>query len=220
MLRLALAQQLALCDYDDGHDGLFSTLAMVGEDARYLDEAQTRSAYDAMLSVVLEGRSRRMIGVVDAIVRQHGNSAVDLITAELGWHLGLDVVAALAISAAYDNHATIEDGDGESVFTVSAWQPLPRSRVRLAPGVDWDSRGVLLHLPETLAVASVGRPLSQVVSHPVLDRHALTIAGCGPNDGRTLLMVGADETPIDVEALIAMRPGERVEPIELDDEKE
>lgn len=223
MLRLDLSRQQELRDNADADgwtededaspNGIFSILSLLGEAARYMDEEEAREAYDEALSAVIEGQHDPATGAVDAIVRSHGMPILDRITAEIGWHAGIDVVAALAIAIVLDNDAAIVDPDQEIVLMVGAWTPSdlpsPLNAAWLAPGVRWEAHGVTLSMAETLATACIGRPLRTLVSHPVLDRHALTVTGvCPATGGRILIEVDSDRTPLTADALIAMRGDE------------
>lgn len=222
MLRLDPAQQQELRDNADADGwlededanshGVFSTLSLLGESARYMDDAETREAYDDAISAIVEGQNQRVIESIDNIVRNHGLPILDRITAEIGWHAGIDVVAALAIAIVLDKDAAIIDPDDELILMVSAWTPShapsPLNAAWLAPAVRWDTHGVTLAMAETLATACIGRPLRTLVSHPVLDRHALTVTGVSQaTGGRIMVEVDNDRTPLEAEELFAMRSG-------------
>lgn len=66
---------------------------------------------------------------------------------------------------------------------------LPREDSADIAGIRIDS-----NMSETIAQSVVGRPLSQVVSHPWLDLHDMTIINCESGDGSThILVAGAME---------------------------
>lgn len=208
MLELEMAQQAELQEIEYSP---FSPLSLFGEDARYMGDEEMGQAYGKAINDIVEGRNPAMFKAVDKIVRDHHLPIIDQITAEIGYHIGIDVVAALALAVILDKHSEIQNADQDLVFLISAWEPSdvlnPVNCTWLAPKIRWTPRGVIIALPETLATASIGRPLSQIVSHPVLDRHPLTITGVSMESySRIILEVDADRKPISAEALIAMRP--------------
>jgi len=218
MLRLAPDQQRELRETADSHaddaeqeaGACFSTLAMLGENARYMGEAETSEAYDQEITDLLEGNAQSLLAATDVILREHGMAIVDRITAEIAQHIGIDVGAALALAITLDSHAVIEDQDRALMLVLSAWTPsdapMPLNAAWLAPSVQWQPGKVVVELPQTLALAAVGKPLRDTLTHPVLDRHPLTVTGVGTANGdRMTLEVDADVTPLETEALIAMR---------------
>jgi len=64
------------------------------------------------------------------------------------------------------NHISIDDDE-----------PIMLLSIRIGDGVEWTGEGVILknELPETILGQAVGRPLRTIVSHPVVDRHDLSI---------------------------------------------
>lgn len=111
---------------------------------------------------------------------------IDRITAELLVHKGLDPAAVCVVAAHTLSLTQIVDKLGEPgcvlhVFidaqdTSSSSECL--TSVVIGDGVIWNSRGTLATtLPETIGISAIGRPLRDVVSHPVLDLHDITITG-------------------------------------------
>ena len=83
--------------------------------------------------------------------------------------------------------------------------------ITLSEDVVWKSSGsVFVHgFPDSLAFAALGRSLSTVVSHPVLDRHALNVIGATPGSpmASTKLTVELRTRMLTPDDLYAMSPG-------------
>lgn len=109
---------------------------------------------------------------------------IDMITAELLVHLGIDPLTVAWLSAACDGfHIHDEDGFDTIIDTDAVIRPHESAQqcstnTTLSETVWWKAGGIMLvsDLPASALTNAVGRPLREVVSHPVLDRHDLRIS--------------------------------------------
>ena len=211
MIRLAIDQQVDLMD----RDGLepFSRLWLLGEDGRYMSDNRLTDAYDDALSAMIEGYDDTRRNEVAEVAQQRSYSLLDRITAELAADACCDPLTAVALAVALDADAIIEDAATDDlVLMVDAWNPADsdgtQTAVWVAPGILWYARGSLVApLPEIALAAAVGRKLAEVISHPVLDRYALTIMGVTEDSaGRAVFETDAIRTPLGIEKLTAIRP--------------
>ena len=210
MNRLAIDQQVDLME--QGMLEPFSRLWLLGEDGRYFTQDGLSNAYDDAMSAIIEGHDDGHRAKILEVARQRTYPLIDRITAELAVEACCDPLTAMALAIALDRDAIIEDAaTDELVMSIDAWTPSDdgsQTVVWVSPGVLWHARGELLvALPETAMAASVGRRLRDVVGHPVLDRHPLTITGVTEDEtGRALLVTDAVRTAIGLDELAAMRP--------------
>jgi len=103
---------------------------------------------------------------------------IDETTAALMASAGVDPLVLTWISVIASYWATL-GGGGRYLFTVGtrAVGPEAETMTTVAAGVQWHASGSVLieSLPETILATLVGRPLSTIVSHPLLDERGLTI---------------------------------------------
>lgn len=127
---------------------------------------------------------------------------------------GINVTAALLLAIACDlahpgqRHAIelwgpVGDGHPGVAFSLSArrWTDGPRTlsvdNLVLSNDVTWTANGVMVTgLPETFAASITGRPLNDLVSHPVLDRFPLTA-------GRVTEVTPAERQHVEIDGPIA-----------------
>ncbi len=154
------------------------------------EEMNEHDLDDAMLELTHEA----LVGSQPAVTRHvHDHmvqSRMDAATADILLHHGIDPVAALVLD---DMFAGEEDGlcimradeDGSRIMHLVAERRGSWWSVPLDPASDetnmprWHSDGgiVLEAMPDVLAAAAIGRPVSEIISHPALDRHALVVSG-------------------------------------------
>lgn len=109
---------------------------------------------------------------------------IDMITAELLAHLGVDPLTVAWLSAASRCISVQDDDDMDTVIDIdSDLRPHEcatqcSTTTTLGATTWWKAGGVLLvkDLPGTVVANAVGRPLREILSHPVLDRHDLVVA--------------------------------------------
>jgi hypothetical protein len=178
------------------------------------EEMNEHDVDDAMLELAHEA----LVGSQPAVTRHvHDHmvqSRMDAATADVLLHHGIDPVAALVLD---DMFAGEEDGlcimradeDGSGIMHLVAERRGSSWRLPLAPDSDdgetptWHSDGgiVLGAMPDVLAAAAIGRPVSEIVSHPALDRHALIVSGV--DQGSEVSILRFDRQPtLDKRALI------------------
>lgn len=118
------------------------------------------------------------------------DTAFDVVSQALLEDMGVSPAWLLLLSALLGGDAlVVTDGGarGQILLRQSAVDPEPimEATIQLEGDVSWNGEGVVLRrpLPETVRQAIVGERLSDVVSHPVLDRFDLTVRevrGTGP----------------------------------------
>lgn len=108
---------------------------------------------------------------------------LDAVTAELLLHMDIDPLM-VAWMARVCQAFTVQDDDTMDSFLQMDGYTAPTDSLCdtlvLLDDVCWMATGTLIvpGLPDSTVIAAVGRPLRDVVSHPVLDRHPLTIRDC------------------------------------------
>jgi len=124
---------------------------------------------------------RAMMGD-SSLGRTDRTSDVDAVLASLVAHLGVDpLVAAWLARCSTGDVLDIQRPDGTtaplSVQVHRTFAAVGATMFHFAPHCTWHSGG-MVHasaLPDTLLVCSTGLPLREIVSHPALDGHALTV---------------------------------------------
>lgn len=121
---------------------------------------------------------------LDRYVRQERDDLttdIDPLTAELLAHLGVDPLAVAWLSAVCCGIIVHDDAIMSQVCEIDGQMrpdmPLCDTSVTIGEDSWWKSKGTLMVFPgpHSALTASVGRKLSALVSHPVLDRHDLVI---------------------------------------------
>lgn len=192
-----------------------------GEDVLRLHEIATRldkgpydindaGGYGAHLDAVLSGRDDRCREAIAGVIRRTSHSVVDLTSARLMLHAGIDPATACALALMVDGPVTITRTWAPQVIVKApeeACDPDCVVAMSLAHDISWNSDiGIRIgDLPIALAAAAHGRRLKDYVSHPVLDDHPLVLGGTDERFGRTWIRVTGME-PIDAETLLGMRP--------------
>jgi len=103
-------------------------------------------------------------------------------SAEMIAHVGIDPLSLSVMGRILDEGFCVRPAGTEEDDPATVWIPQHgRSAdgfVRLSPDVVWqfDGRVTVDGLPETIAIALKGRPLSDAVSHPLLDPKGHVIA--------------------------------------------
>jgi len=207
--RTALEALIERSHHDDRLDLLVLADDMGVEpgDASFLEDASE------MLSEMLEGSDDRFRSRIEEMLGLRHTLTMDRITAEIVAHGCCDPATACAMAYWIEDDVTIQDGatDEMAVYVDCSEPPdgrNPLGRVWVAEGVSWETGGslVLSHLPSTTLVAAVGRPLRDVVTHPVLDRYDLEITGIEDTGLHQVLTTNADRTPLDIAQIMAIRP--------------
>lgn len=214
MIRLTPGSLTDLIAVSDEHDDPFGLLAIgdgMGAGIGTPNEAEYLEDAEQALSDIIEGHDDRFRTVI-AKHLDRPERLLDRITAELAAAAGCDPATACAIARILDGDANIQNSaDDKIVLYVDEAHPSSSehclTRVWVSEDVLWDAVGrLLVTMPETTLSAAIGRKLRDVVSHPVLDRHDLTVTGAD-NIGLTrFLLVDSDRTPLNREELLAMRP--------------
>lgn len=209
MIRLSIDQQIELMD----RDGLkpFSRLWLLGEYGRYLDADRLSNAYEDALSAIIEGSDEGMRSEILQAALERA-PLIDRVTAELAAATLCDPLTAFALAMQLGQPAFIDDSaTDEEVMKVDdrvgSDNDGTMTAVWVAPGITWYASGAIVApMPDTALIAAVGRPLSEVISHCVLDRFDLTVTGVSQDvEGRPVLETNADRTPISIEQLAAIR---------------
>lgn len=135
---------------------------------------------------------------------------LDVIGAETFAHTGIDPLVATWI-ACHVGAFHLKDEDDEMVAYVSgdnADQSVGTTRVRIAERAMW-ARCELWSddiLPEVVQAAAMGRHLSEVASHPVLDRHPLRVIRMIVDVRMTIIITDHQPVAASVEQLVACAP--------------
>lgn len=177
LVRMALSSQGDPLGFRDFHPAYAEDEEMTEHD---LEDAMLELAHEALVDSQ---------PAVTRRVRDHMSQCrMDAATADILLHHGIDPVAALVLDGMF---AGQEDGlcimradeDGSGIMHLVAerrgsWWSVPLDAASEdAETPRWHSDGgiVLDAMPDVLAAAAVGRPLSEIVSHPALDRHTLIV---------------------------------------------
>lgn len=106
---------------------------------------------------------------------------LDVIGARLMAHVGIDPLVLTWISNVTRSHCTLFDRADNHAAEVGtqAIGGESETSVGLDGSTVWDCTGCILvrSLPETVMASAAGRPLVDILSHPVLDPLALTMTG-------------------------------------------
>lgn len=213
MIRLSPFQLADLIERSAHFDDPFGLRVLAEDMGLEFDEPEyIEDAQDA-LSVILEGQDASHRGAIARLLQHRPTMLLDRVTAELCAAACCDPAAACAIAIVMDERISIEDAaTGERVLFLDDSDP-PDSpscltQVWVAPGIQWDTVGTLrLVLPDLTFSAAIGRPLKDVVTHPVLDRHPLVITGIGHSmEHKPHFQTDADRTPLTIGELLAIRP--------------
>ena len=195
------------------HDDRLHLLVLADEMGVEPDDSSFLEDASEMLSEILEGSDDRFRHQIEEMLGLRHTITMDRITAELVAHGCCDPATACAMAYWIGDDINIKDGatDEMAVYVDCSEPPdggNPLGRAWVAEGVSWETGGslVLRHLPSTTLVAAVGRPLRDVVTHPVLDRFDLEITGIEETGMYQVLTTNADRTPLDVAQIMAIRP--------------
>jgi hypothetical protein len=177
------------------------------------DEAHYRESARDALSDILEGIDDDFRDGVREMLGLRATLTMDRISAEIAAHLCIDPATACALAYWIDDHLTIEDGaTGEMIASIDHSEAPdarnPLGRVRLETGVEWETGGKLVvrDLPATVLAAAVGRPLRELVSHPVLDAHALVVTGVEDDGMHQIVSTDWHRRPLTVDEIMDIRP--------------
>lgn len=147
-----------------------------------LDEHEMRAAVKDHIEDFLSGRNPAAAARAMRRVRSLKGS-ISLVVARLLAHGGCDP-AAWALLCQHVDHVNLPGPmGGMTVVTddVPGESEIVDAHILLGEGAYWIGGGRLdltRELPESVVAALPGRPLSDLVSHPVLDAIGLTITGC------------------------------------------
>jgi len=118
---------------------------------------------------------------------------MDIVTAGILQHLCIHPGAALVLSELIGREQLIiQDEDDNPLVTCTKRQGQSHWLVTLAEGVIWNSKGTLMlpRIPDTAATVAMGRPLRNLVSHPALDQHDLSMVKVTQHDTMSVAIVG------------------------------
>jgi hypothetical protein len=147
---------------------------------------------------------RRTIGNPQGLI------PIDPLCAHVMAHLGIDPLTASWLSVMVGT-VDLDDEDGVLVARTDNLPPAEesgRGSASVGDGGFWLQHGRLdIHgLPDTVAALCEGRPLREVVSHPVLDTRPLVITAIEQWDGVTTLVTDHRARPATIDELIAIAP--------------
>lgn len=148
----------------------FALFSQGPDDARGQIADALSGRYDSMRQGFIEHlRARRADGI-------------DEITARLLSHMGIDPLAmAVALSITKDDGLHVMDADAheedDSLVYMKDEHNHRQAEIMLSPDVTWCATETLKirNMPETTAIAANGRPLQDLVSHPVLNAYGYRI---------------------------------------------
>lgn len=196
--------------YDDDRLRLMALAASM--DAHPDDPVYLESASDA-LSDIIEGidddfrdEVRRMLGLRETLTMDH-------ISAGIAAHLCIDPATACALAYWIEDGLVIEDGATKEMIAFIDHSEAPNDRnplgrVRLTQGVEWETGGNLIvqDLPATTLNAAIGRPLRDLVSHPILDAHPLVVTGIQDTGMHQIVSTDWHRRPLTIDEIMAIRP--------------
>lgn len=160
----------------------------------YAPESEKLELLSDLASDALSGRQE---GVMRRLAEWPALRKMDVVTATLLAHLGIDAASALILSDALGKTGKIIQivGRDNDYATLPDAVRVTGSEMKwttaMGGGVSWGSTGVVRTppLPETVASAMVGKSLRTIVSHPVLDAYDFVV---------TCAQVADEWTSIDV----------------------
>jgi len=144
-----------------------------------------------------------------------GSRDIDLVTARLIAHAGIEPMMVAWLAAMCGGTLYIRDADRSALIDVDTQFKPHETRTcgtQLAIGdmASWQSCGTVLvdGIPDSIMVAAAGRPLSAIISHPVLDPLGLTIARVelAEGDGEAELQTDFEHVYPTVDELAGMEP--------------
>lgn len=162
----------------DGSNGTEIAQAQAAIEAVHaaLDGMDAETAERVIASMLLlEGGGTRSIG------NPQGLPSLDRITVELLAYMNVDPLAVAWLSLLCQGIRIIDaDTDAEMADIDGHLPPtddMTDTTVTLSQDIVWRATGKLIvhGMPDSMALTAVGRPLREVVSHPVLDRHPFTV---------------------------------------------
>lgn len=142
-------------------------------------DADTAVRLQASLEAAYENENRGR-------TTMHGD--LDGLMVELIKHLGLDPLVVAWLARVGEALSLTGDGSPDHDIDVDPWTaPEDAScdtQVALGPDAMWNAaHGVSIReIPETVQAVIIGRPLRELLRHPVLDRHEITITGAESRD--------------------------------------
>jgi hypothetical protein len=173
-------------------------------------EINDAGGYNAHLDAVLSGRDDRCREALARMLGRAVHSIVDLASARLLLHAGIDPATACALALMVDGPVTI-DRDWDLPVVVNAPEeacdPGCTVAMTFAGDVSWNSEHGLRigGLPDALAAAAVGHPLSDYVDHPAFTGLSLTLGETHERYDHRWIRVSAAEV-VGIPALLGMRP--------------
>lgn len=201
---------------------IVSDLAIQGDNPLGLGEnGDETPTLDVIVDALLDlGERREAVAGALATIQStcghlgNGRRHVDLVTARLVAHSGLEPLMVAWLSAVRNGiHMTNENGSDVleiDARTTPAESQTCGTMVVLAPDIVWEARGTMLvaYLPDAIVAAAAGRPLVDIVSHPVLDPLGLVIeeAELAGDDDHARLHVNVEHVFPSVDELAAMEP--------------
>jgi hypothetical protein len=173
-------------------------------------ELNRKGGFDAHLDAVLSGRDDSCREGLRQVLVECEMHPLDLASARLLIHAGIDPVTACALALLVDGPVSFErDWDNDVVVNAPEGLGDQECFVAMTFGhdVSWNSQhGIRIgSLPVALASAAHGRLLRHYVSHPVLDELALTLGGTSEHYGHDWISVDTPER-VDIPTLLTMRP--------------
>lgn len=112
---------------------------------------------------------------------------IDMITAALLVHEGVDPLTVAWLSAACNGLEVTDDDDMDTIISVDAdirphESMLCETVTRIGDHAWWKAGGVLMlnDMPDTTITAASGRKLRDILSHPVLDTYDITVENVEP----------------------------------------
>ena len=134
-------------------------------------------------------------------------AGLDQLTARLIAWKGIDPLVLAWLAAVSAELGAVRDMAGETVATVdlaSSYEDAGSlNHVEISEGVAWFSAGLLAMapIPDALATAVIGKPLTTLLSHPVLDAHPFVITDIDTDEDRSRIQVSYDDQWIEIRAV-------------------
>lgn len=170
-------------------------------------DAETAVRLAASLDAILSGRT--------PAVREDKPPPpmpINRLYAQMIQHLDVDPLVATWLGVVAYAIDLGEDTTDGIVFTIETghelWEETNYTKLWLDDLTTWAGRGeiTLVGVPDTIAIAAVSRPLSTLVSHPVLDLHDLTITDVDITPVGTTFTVAVSREPVTSAELVALGP--------------
>lgn len=181
---------------------------------RWNDEEFTNEAIIHIADFLIQKRSYYPENIRN-ILAMRPTQLLDRISAEIIAEKRCSPSAACALAIIMDENVSYVE-KGTDILQVyidqGSWPGSDAclTDIAMGAGIRWHAIGqISVNLPETFVVSCLGRPLREVISHNVLNRHNLTITDVikrpFSHEGVMTFVVDSDRTSLSVDELMAIK---------------